>query len=57
MIFKGLLVSKNVSEPLVLWNSIFKSRLQLTVQIQLALHPCDPFLKNNCNMNDNGVES
>ena len=35
------------SAPLMLWNSTSWSRLKLTVQIQLALHPCDPFLINN----------
>ena len=28
----------------MLWNSTFWSRLKLTVQIQLALHSCDPVL-------------
>ena len=32
------------------------SRLKLTVQIQLALHSCHPFLINNRNMTGNIVE-
>ena len=40
----------------MLWNSTSWSRLKLTVQIQLALHPCHPFLKNNRNMAGNSVE-
>ena len=32
------------------------SRLKLTVQIQLVLYPCDPFLINNRNMTGNIVE-
>ena len=34
----------------------FLSRLKLTVQIQLALHPCDPFSINHPNMTGNSVE-
>ena len=30
--------------------------LKLTVQIKLALYPCDPFLINNRNMTGNSVE-
>ena len=40
----------------MLWNYTFWSLLKLTVQIQLALHPCDLFLINNCNMTGNSVE-
>ena len=40
---------------LMLWKSTSWSHLKLTVQIQLALHPCDPFLINNCNMIGNSV--
>ena len=40
----------------MLWNSTSWSRLKLTVQIQLAFHPCDPFLMNNRNMTGNIVE-
>ena len=39
-----------------LWNPTSWSRLKLTVQTQLALHPCDPFLINNRNMTGNSVE-
>ena len=34
----------------MLWNSTSWSSLKLNVQIQLALHPCDPFLLSNRNM-------
>ena len=34
----------------ILWNSTSWSSLKLNVQIQLALHPCDPFLLSNRNM-------
>ena len=40
----------------MLWNSTSSSRLELTVQIQLALHPYDPFLINNRNMTGSSVE-
>ena len=40
----------------MLWNSFSLSHLKLTVQIQLALHPCDPFLINQRNMTGNSVE-
>ena len=39
-----LLLWCNYWESLMLWNSTSWGRLKLTVQIQLALHPCDPFL-------------
>ena len=58
--FKGLLVTKNClrleSAPLMLWYSTSYSRLKLTVQIQLALHLCDPFVINNRNMTGNSIE-
>ena len=40
----------------MLWKSTFLSNLKVTVQIHFALHPCDPFLTNNCNMTGNGVK-
>ena len=40
----------------MLCNSLSSSRLKLTVQIQLALHPSDPFLINNHNMTGNSTE-
>ena len=40
----------------MLWNSTSRSHLKVTVQIQLALHPCDPFLINNHNMIRTSVE-
>ena len=40
----------------MLWNSTFWRYLKLTVQIQLALRPGDPFLMKNCNMTGNIVE-
>ena len=46
----------NYWRSLMLWNSTSWSRLKLTVQIQLALHPCNPFLINNRNMAGNSVE-
>ena len=39
----------------LLW-SIYWSRLKLTAQIQLALHPCDPLLIKNSNMTGKSVE-
>ena len=41
----------NYWRSLMLWNSTFWSCLKLTVQIQLALHPCNPFLIINRNLN------
>ena len=59
-IFKGFLVSKNFlrleSAPLMLWNSTPSGYFKLTVQIELALHPCNPFLINNRNTAGNIVE-
>ena len=59
-IFKGLSVSTNslrlASASLMLWNSTSCSHLNLTVQIHLVFHPCDPFLINKRNMTDNIVE-
>ena len=46
----------NYWRSLMLWNSTSWSRLKLTVQIQLALYLCDPFLINNRNMAGNSVE-
>ena len=43
-------IQKYYWKYLMLWNSTSWSRLKLTVQIQLALHPCDPFLISNRNM-------
>ena len=40
----------------MLWNSTSSSRLKLTVQIQLTLHPYDQFLINNRNMTGSSVE-
>ena len=40
----------------MLWNSSSWSRLKLTVQVQLAFHPCDPFLLHNRDMIGNIVE-
>ena len=45
------------SARLMLWNSTSWSLLKLSVQIQLSLYPCDPFLINNCNRTGNIVES
>ena len=42
---------------LMLWNSTSWSYLKLTVQIQLALHPCDPFVITNCSMTDISVKN
>ena len=41
---------------LMMCNSTSSSRLWLTVQTQFALHPCDPFLRNNRNMTGNSVQ-
>ena len=41
---------------LLLWSSTSWNHLKLTVQIQLALHPCDSFLMNNRNIIDKNVE-
>ena len=38
------------------WNSTSSSCLKLTVQIQLALCPCNPFLINNHNVTGNNAE-
>ena len=46
----------NYWRSLMLWNSTSWSRLKLTVQIQLALYLCDPFLINNRIMAGNSVE-
>ena len=46
----------NYWRSLIMWNSNSWSRLRLTVKIQFALHPCDPFLINNYNMTGNSVE-
>ena len=46
----------NYWRSLMLWNSTSWIRLKLTVQIQLVLYPCDPFLINNRNMTGNSVE-
>ena len=58
--FKRLSVSKNLLRLkyafLMLWNSISWGHLNFSVQIQLALHPCDPFLVNNRIMTGNIVE-
>ena len=40
----------------MLQNFTSRSRLKLTVQIQLVLHPCLAFLINNRNMTGNSVE-
>ena len=42
---------------LMLWNSTSSNHLKLTVQIQLALHPCDLFLINDRKMTGNKVEN
>ena len=34
----------------------FLNLVKLTVQIQVAIHPCDPFLINNRNVAGNSVE-
>ena len=47
----------NSFRSLMPWNSTSWSCLKLTVQIQLALYPCNLFLTNNCNTTDNGVEN
>ena len=47
----------NYWRSLLLWKSTSWSRLKLAVQIQLALHWCNPLLINNRNMNGNSVES
>ena len=41
-----------LGRSLMLWNSTFWSHLKLTVQIRIALDPCDPFLINNHNMTE-----
>ena len=46
----------NYWTSLMQWNSSSWSRLKMTVQIQLALYPCDPFLINNRNMTGNSVQ-
>ena len=46
----------NYWRSLILWNSTSWSRIKLTVQIQLALYLCDPFLINNRNMVRDSVE-
>ena len=60
IILKGLSISKKFlrleSAPWMLWNSTSWSRLKLTVWIQLALHPWDPFLINNCNMTGSVIQ-
>ena len=40
----------------MLWNSTFWNHLKLTVQLQLALYPYNPFLVDNRNMTSNSVE-
>ena len=40
----------------MLQNSTSRSHLSLTVQVQLVLHPCNPFLINNRNMTGSSVE-
>ena len=44
----------NFSRCLMPWNSTCWSRL--TVQIQLAFHPCDSFLINDCKITRNSAE-
>ena len=39
----------------MLWNSTSSSRVRVTVQIHVALHPCDPLLIKNRNMTVNSV--
>ena len=39
-----------------LWYSYVVMLLKLTVQIQLALYPCDPFFINNLSMTGNSLE-
>ena len=46
----------NYWRSLMMWNSTSWSRLNLPVQIQIALHPCDLFLINNRNMTSNSVK-
>ena len=46
----------NYWRSLMLRKSTSWSRLKLTVQIQLALHSCNPFLINNRNMTGNIIE-
>ena len=41
----------------MLWNSTSGRYLKLTVEIELAPDPCDPFLINNRNMTCNSVEN
>ena len=64
-ILKGFSVSKNClrleSARLMLWDATSWSHLRLlqslkVVQIQLALHPCDPSLISYCNVTVNIVE-
>ena len=52
-----LLLWCNFSTSLMLWNSTSWSRLNLTVQIQLALYPCDLFKKSYRNMTGNSVKT
>ena len=46
----------NYWRSLMLWNSTSWSRLKLTVQIQLALNLCNPFLINNRKMAGDSLE-
>ena len=45
-----------IIRSLMLWKSTSSFSLNVTVPIQFALHPCDPFFINNCNMIRNSVE-
>ena len=40
----------NYWRPLIMWNSTSWRHLKLAIQKQLALHPFNAFLTNNCNM-------
>ena len=50
------LLWQNYWRSLMLWNPTSWSHLQLNIQMQLAFHPCDPFLINDYNMMGNSVE-
>ena len=51
-----LLLRSNYWRSLMLWNAASWSGLKVIVQIQVAPHPCDPFLVNSDNMTGNSLE-
>ena len=46
----------NYWRSLMLWNSASWSRLKVVVQVQVAPHPCNPFLINSDNMTGSSLE-